>query len=201
MIVGELPNIYSASIALHGGTLVHYYLDEATGWGLGVSELKKQLEAARHKRVLAEENQRQIIDFCKKEGYHDECGKRGGYMEVTGFSSEVRVQFYKVASVNLCSNISGQILASLVGDESYDPYLCERDGILKSLARRAKTLEDAFNSLEGVSCNKAEGAMYLFPQIELPKKAIKAAEEAKKAADTWLSFGLLVVLWSLMARL
>ncbi|KAJ0789946.1 putative alanine transaminase [Helianthus annuus] len=52
MIVGELPNIYSASIALHGGTLVHYYLDEATGWGLGVSELKKQLEAARHKRVL-----------------------------------------------------------------------------------------------------------------------------------------------------
>ncbi|KAD4889433.1 hypothetical protein E3N88_21506 [Mikania micrantha] len=112
--------------------------------------------------VLAEENQRQIVDFCKKEGlvlladdayqeniyapdkkfysfkkisrsmgyndkdiplvsfqsvskgYHGECGKRGGYMEVTGFSSKVREQFYKVASVNLCSNISGQILASFV---------------------------------------------------------------------------------------
>lgn len=35
-------------------------------------------------------------------------------MEVTGFSPEVREQIYKVASVNLCSNISGQILASLV---------------------------------------------------------------------------------------
>lgn len=35
-------------------------------------------------------------------------------MEVTGFSAEVREQIYKVASVNLCSNISGQILASLV---------------------------------------------------------------------------------------
>lgn len=35
-------------------------------------------------------------------------------MEVTGFSAEVREQFYKVASVNLCSNISGQIIASLV---------------------------------------------------------------------------------------
>jgi hypothetical protein len=35
-------------------------------------------------------------------------------MEVTGFSPEVREQFYKLASVNLCSNISGQILASLV---------------------------------------------------------------------------------------
>ena len=35
-------------------------------------------------------------------------------MELTGFSSEVREQIYKIASVNLCSNISGQILASLV---------------------------------------------------------------------------------------
>lgn len=47
-------------------------------------------------------------------GYYGECGKRGGYMEVTGFIAEVREQIYKVASVNLCSNISGQILASLV---------------------------------------------------------------------------------------
>lgn len=35
-------------------------------------------------------------------------------MEVTGFSPEIREQIYKVASVNLCSNITGQILASLV---------------------------------------------------------------------------------------
>ena len=35
-------------------------------------------------------------------------------MEITGFSPEVREQIYKVASVNLCSNITGQILASLI---------------------------------------------------------------------------------------
>jgi alanine transaminase len=35
-------------------------------------------------------------------------------MEITGFSADVREQIYKVASVNLCSNISGQILANLV---------------------------------------------------------------------------------------
>lgn len=35
-------------------------------------------------------------------------------MEVTGFSADVREQIYKVASVNLCSNVSGQILASLI---------------------------------------------------------------------------------------
>lgn len=52
--------------------------------------------------------------FLLASGYYGECGKRGGYMEVTGFSPEIREQIYKIASVNLCSNISGQILASLV---------------------------------------------------------------------------------------
>jgi aspartate/methionine/tyrosine aminotransferase len=47
-------------------------------------------------------------------GYYGECGRRGGYMEVTGFSKEVREQMLKLASVNLCSNVSGQILMSLV---------------------------------------------------------------------------------------
>ncbi|XP_052176540.1 alanine aminotransferase 2-like [Diospyros lotus] len=248
--------LYSASIALHGGTLVPYYLDEATGWGLNISDVKKQLEAAKSKgitvralvvinpgnptgQVLAEDNQRALVEFCKKEGlvlladevyqeniyvpdkkfhsfkkisrsmgygekdislvsfqsvskgYYGECGKRGGYMEVTGFSPEIREQIYKVASVNLCSNISGQILASLVmsppkiGDESYESYSAEKNDILSSLARRAKTLEDALNSLEGISCNKAEGAMYLFPRLHLPQKAIEAAEAAKAAPDAF----------------
>ncbi|XP_052477670.1 alanine aminotransferase 1, mitochondrial, partial [Gossypium raimondii] len=172
--------LYSASIALHGGTLVPYYLDEATGWGLEVSELKKQMQEAKSNgitvralvvinpgnpigQVLAEENQKAIVEFCKEEclvlladevyqenvyvpekkfhsfkkvarsmgygekdihlvsfqsvskGYYGECGKRGGgYMEVTGFGADVREHIYKLASMNLCSNITGQILASLV---------------------------------------------------------------------------------------
>ncbi|CAA3012441.1 alanine aminotransferase 2-like [Olea europaea subsp. europaea] len=254
--------LYSASITLHGGTLVPYYLDEATGWGLEISELKNQLEAAKSKgisiralvvinpgnptgQVLSESNQKEIVEFCKKEklvlladevyqeniyvpdkqfhsfkkvsrtmgygekdislvsfqsvskGYHGECGKRGGYMEVTGFSPDIREQIYKVASVNLCSNISGQILASLVmsppkvGDESYESYFAEKDAILSSLAKRAKTLEAALNSLEGVTCNRAEGAMYLFPRIELPKKAIEAAKSANKAPDAFYAARLL----------
>ncbi|KAL1219851.1 Alanine aminotransferase 2 [Cardamine amara subsp. amara] len=248
--------LYSASIALNGGSLVPYYLDEATGWGLEISDLKKQVEEARSKgiavralvvinpgnptgQVLAEENQRDIVNFCKQEGlvlladevyqenvyvsdkkfhsfkkvarslgygekdislvsfqsiskgYYGECGKRGGYMEVTGFTSDVREQIYKLATVNLCSNISGQILASLVmsppkpGDDSYDSYIAERDGILTSMARRAKTLEEALNNLEGVTCNRAEGAMYLFPRIDLPQKAIEAAETANTAPDAF----------------
>lgn len=48
-----------------------------------------------------------------------------------------------------------------------------------------QTLEDAFNSLEGITCNKAEGAMYLFPRIQLPQKAIKAAEAEKTVPDAF----------------
>jgi hypothetical protein len=44
-------------------------------------------------------------------------------------------------------------------------------------------MEDALNNLEGVTCNKAEGAMFLFPQIHLSKKAIEAAKKAKKEPD------------------
>ncbi|KAK9756060.1 hypothetical protein RND81_01G070600 [Saponaria officinalis] len=255
--------LYSASIALYGGTLVPHYLDEAKGWGLEISDLKKQLDDARSKgitvktmvvinpgnptgQVLTEENQKQIVDFCKEEGlvlladevyqenvyapdkkfhsfkkiarscgygendialvsihsvskgYYGECGRRGGYMEVTGFSSEIRKQIYKLVSVNICSsNVNGHIIASLVmnppkvGDESYETFRAEKDAILSSMTRRAKILEDAFNSLEGVTCNKAEGAMYLFPRINLPNKAIKAAESVSTAPDAFYARRLL----------
>lgn len=46
-----------------------------------------------------------------------------------------------------------------------------------------QALEDAFNSLEGVTCNKAEGAMYLFPRLRLPQKAIDAAKSVNTAPD------------------
>lgn len=48
-----------------------------------------------------------------------------------------------------------------------------------------QTLEDGLNSLEGVTCNRAEGAMYLFPRINLPQKAIEAAEAEKTAPDAF----------------
>lgn len=46
--------------------------------------------------------------------YYGECGRRGGYMEVTGLDRAVTEQLYKVASVNLCSNVAGQALMGLI---------------------------------------------------------------------------------------
>ncbi|KAL2539062.1 Alanine aminotransferase 2 [Abeliophyllum distichum] len=226
------------------------------------SELENQLETAKLNgisvralvvinpgnptgQVLAENNQREIVEFCKKEGLillADEmligmprCIRRM-FMCRTSSSThlrkslvrwdtvkmisplylftpclkgivesveneevtwkylvrpEIKDQIYKVASVNLCSNISGQILASLImnppkaGDESHESYSAEKNKILSSLARHARTLEDAINSLEGIRCNRAEGAMYLFPRIQLPQKAIEAARAANTAPDAF----------------
>lgn len=54
-----------------------------------------------------------------------------------------------------------------------------------------QALEDAFNGLEEVTCNKAEGAMYLFPRLHLPKKAIEAAKAVKAAPDAFYARRLL----------
>lgn len=55
----------------------------------------------------------------------------------------------------------------------------------------SQALEEAFNSLEGITCNKAEGAMYLFPRLHLPQKAIGAAQAAGTSPDTYYAKRLL----------
>ncbi|GIL81466.1 hypothetical protein Vretimale_1026 [Volvox reticuliferus] len=124
-------------------------------------------------------------------GFVGECGRRGGYMEVTGFPSEVKDQILKLASINLCPNLSGQICCALmmnppqVGEASYEQYRAEKSAILGSLKRRAELLVGALNRLEGVSCNAAEGALYAFPKVTLPEAAVQAAKQLGKQPD-WL---------------
>ena len=97
--------------------------------------------------------------------------------------------FYKIASVCLCPPVQGQVLVDLMvkppkeGEPSYPLYKSEMDEIYLSLQRRAKRLHDVFNSLEGMSCNPAQGSMYLFPQIVFPQKFIESAKELGKAPD------------------
>jgi len=104
-------------------------------------------------------------------GFVGECGLRGGYLEAVGIDPSVKSQLYKLASVLLCPNTTGQLMMSLMvnpprrGDESFALYEKERTTIYDSLKRRAEKLSTFFNTLEGVTCNPAHGAMYLFPQI------------------------------------
>ena len=37
-------------------------------------------------------------------------------------------------------------------------------------------VHEILNTIEGVTCNEVMGAMYAFPRIQLPQKAIEKAE-------------------------
>merc|ERR1712215_266184 len=76
-------------------------------------------------------------------------------------------------------------------EPSYESWLAQKDGTLASLARRAKLVAETLNSIEGFTCNVVQGAMYAFPQIHLPKKAIEAAQEAGQSPDVFYAFNLL----------
>ena len=52
-------------------------------------------------------------------------------------------------------------------------------------------LHKLFNSLPGVSCQPANGALYLFPRFEFPSKVFEAAREAGKEVDTFYALELL----------
>ena len=58
---------------------------------------------------------------------------------MTGFPESVKDQILKLASINLCPNLSGQICCALMmnppqpGEPSYAQYVMERDGTLGSL--------------------------------------------------------------------
>ena len=153
------------------------------------------------KKVLEEMNPRPNLELVSlhstSKGFLGECGLRGGYFELVGFDKDVQAQLLKLISIGLCSNTLGQIATGLMvrppasGEASHNTYVSERDAILSSMKRRATKLVAGLNSLEGVSCNQPQGAMYAFPQITLPAKAIAAAEAAGKVPDTFYALALL----------
>ncbi|EFP82113.2 alanine transaminase [Puccinia graminis f. sp. tritici CRL 75-36-700-3] len=139
-----------------------------------------------------------LISFHSiSKGQTGECGRRGGYFELVNIPKEVQEQVYKMASIQLCPPLAGQIGVDLQvkpplpGDESYPLFKSEVDSIAQALADRSKTLADSFNRLDGLSCRKAQGAMYLFPKLELPTKAHQAAEQAGLPVDEFYCMELL----------
>eukprot|EP00918_Siedleckia_nematoides_P032036 GHVU01069372.1.p1 GENE.GHVU01069372.1~~GHVU01069372.1.p1 ORF type:complete len:572 (-),score=95.57 GHVU01069372.1:75-1790(-) len=143
------------------------------------------------RRVMFEENIHvELLSLhSASKGIYGECGLRGGLAYFDNFDAEVMRQIYKLASVGLCSNTSGQFVMALIcdppkpSDASYDQFCGERDGILASLKRKAKIVENKLNQMKNVVCQPAEGAMYCFPRIILSKAAIEEAQSQKIEPD------------------
>ncbi|ORX38241.1 transaminase [Kockovaella imperatae] len=140
----------------------------------------------------------ELISFHSiSKGVSGECGRRGGYFECTNLSDEVMEQVYKMASVSLCPPVTGQVGVDLLvsppkpGEPSYDLWKTETTTTLSHLKERSQFMGERFNSLPGMSCQPADGAMYLFPRIEMPQKAIAEAKKQGKAADVMYALDLL----------
>lgn len=122
-------------------------------------------------------------------GFLGECGRRGGYFECYGIQPEIIDELYKLASVSLCPNVDGQLMVDLMvspplpGDESYERYCADIDGIRSSLTRRALKLTAALNQLEGVQCQQPAGAMYLFPRLVFPDAFLSEADLVGRHPD------------------
>ncbi|KAJ7852853.1 alanine aminotransferase [Mycena leptocephala] len=114
-----------------------------------------------------------------------------------GVSGECQSLIYKLVSVGLCPPLAGQIgVDSMVrppraGEPSYALWKQETDGIHEALRTRTRVMAARLNALEGVSCVDSPGALYLFPKIDIPAKAVEEARAAGKEADAVYAMGLL----------
>lgn len=132
----------------------------------------------------------ELVSFhTVSKGSTGECGLRGGYMEAVNILPATIDEIYKISSINLCPNTLGQVAVALMvtppTGESATEYAAQRTATIETYKRRGTRIAAAFNACEGVTCNPTEGAMYAFPRIHLPPKAVDAAAVAGKAPDTW----------------
>ncbi|XP_014662719.1 PREDICTED: alanine aminotransferase 1-like [Priapulus caudatus] len=130
-------------------------------------------------------------------GYMGECGYRGGYCEFVNFDPQVVAMLQKSISAKLCPSISGQVAMDVVaappqpGDPSYELFMKEKTHVLDALKMKAQMTVEMLNSLPNMTCNTVQGAMYAFPQITVPEKAIKKAKSEGKAPDFMYAYELL----------
>ncbi|XP_020739908.2 alanine aminotransferase 1 [Odocoileus virginianus] len=130
-------------------------------------------------------------------GYMGECGFRGGYVEVVNMDSAVKQQMQKLRSVRLCPPTPGQVLLDVAvsppapSDPSFAQFQAERRAVLAELAAKAKLTEKVFNEAPGIRCNPVQGAMYSFPRVQLPPRAVQRAQELGLAPDMFFCLRLL----------
>ncbi len=118
-------------------------------------------------------------------GFTGECGLRGGYFEFVNFDQFAQDMIFKLKAMRFCAPTPGIISVGAMvnppregvnSPESVALYNKERNHIFEGLERRAGSLYESLNNMEGVTTNETQGAMYSFAKLDLPKKFIAEAE-------------------------
>ncbi|XP_023376047.1 alanine aminotransferase 1 [Pteropus vampyrus] len=206
--------LYSAALAELNAVQVDYYLDEerqhraplVTLSPIQVYQDNVYAEGSQFhsfKKVLTEmgspyAEQQELASFHSvSKGYMGECGFRSGYVEVVNMDAAVQQQMQKLMSVRLCPPVPGQVLLDVVvsppapSDPSFAQFQAEKQAVLAELAAKAKLTEQVFNESPGIRCNPVQGAMYSFPRMQLPPRAIQRAQELGLAPDMFFCMSLL----------
>ena len=130
-------------------------------------------------------------------GVFGECGRRGGYFECANVGSDIVALLYKMVNLMSIPPLGGQIGVDCLvrppqeGDESYPLWKEETSAIHKALEERTHVMAQRLNDLHGISCAPSPGALYLFPKLHLPRKAVKAAKDAGRTPDAFYAHALL----------
>lgn len=143
-------------------------------------------------------NSMELASFMSgSKGYMGECGARSGYCEIINLDANVKEMLLTLLSARLCPTLLGQIIMYCitnppqVDEPSHQLFNEEKFSIIQSLKERAEYCYKMFNSVEGLSCNKVVGAMYVYPRVELSKKAIDEARARNQSPDEFYAMEML----------
>ncbi|MDN5640546.1 pyridoxal phosphate-dependent aminotransferase [Rothia kristinae] len=216
--------LWTASVALSGGTPVHYLCDESDGWNPDIEDLRAKITprtkgivvinpnnptgavysretlqaivdlAREHELVLFSDEIYEKITYDGAEMVHTAvlaeddvlcltfsglskayrvAGYRAGWLAVTGPLWKARDYLEGIkllANMRMCANVPAQhaIQTALGGYQSINDLILP-GGRLKEqrdLAHRK------LNAIDGVSCQQADGALYLFPKLDVERFGI-----------------------------
>jgi alanine-synthesizing transaminase len=106
------------------------------------------------------------------------AGFRGGWLILSGAKHRAKSYIEGLtflASMRLCSNVIAQygIQTALGGYQSIQDLVLPQG----RLYRQIQLCYERLNAIDGISCNKPKGAMYVFPKIDLKKFDFKDDED------------------------
>ena len=62
------------------------------------------------------------------------------------------------------------------GEPSFELFNKEKNQVLDGLKEKARLVTELLNKIEGITCNPVQGAMYAFPKVHIPEKAVNYAK-------------------------
>ena len=106
------------------------------------------------------------------------CGYRAGWLAITGPKENAKNYIEGItllASMRLCSNVPAQhaIQTALGGYQSIDELVAPGGRLYEQRTLAYRML----NEIDGITCEQADGALYLFPKIDTEKFNIKSDEQ------------------------